>query len=170
MDRSRNARLRAATNEDGPAVEALVFAVLQEYGLAPDPGGIDTDLRDIEGAYGRGGGAFDVLEEDGRLIGCVGVFPADAATCELRKMYLAPGARGRGLGRRLLESALAHARARGFRRVVLETASVLVEAIALYERYGFTPYAADHLSKRCDQAYVLDLARAFGTSADDEPS
>jgi putative acetyltransferase len=72
-------------------------------------------------------------------------------------MYLARPARGRGCGRRLLEHALARAAALGFTRVVLETASVLREAVALYERSGFRPYVSEHLAARCDTAYYLDL-------------
>ena len=72
-------------------------------------------------------------------------------------MYLAPSARGQGFGRRLLEHALARAADLGFSRVVLETASVLREAVALYERYGFQRYTTEHLASRCDTAYYLDL-------------
>jgi putative acetyltransferase len=72
-------------------------------------------------------------------------------------MYLSQKVRGQGQGRRLLEYALAQAKEIGFRRVVLEMASVLKEAIALYQLYGFRPYEAPHLSQRCDGAYVLDL-------------
>lgn len=168
-------RLRLATNADCDPVRNMVFAVLAEYGLAPDPGCTDADLRDIERAYLARGGVFYVLEEqDGSIIGSYGLYPiadcglqiADssrkasvqsAVTCELRKMYLHRDHRGKGLGRRLLEHALAEARRLGFRTVTLETASILKEAVRLYERYGFTPYTPAHLSCRCDQAYVLQL-------------
>jgi putative acetyltransferase len=158
MSASEDIRLRPATNADGPAIQSLVFAVLGEHGLSPDPAGTDADLRDIESYYQRRGGAFDVLERtDGSVLGCVGLAPIDSDTCELRKMYLIPSARRRGLGRRLLDSALCKAEALGFRRIVLETASVLTEAVALYKRYGFKPYSPEHLSKRCNEAYLLDL-------------
>ena len=151
-------RLRPATSADGPAVRDLVFGVLREYGLKPDPADTDADLNDIEASYLARGGLFQVLETpDGRIIGSVGLYPLGPGVCELRKMYLAPAARGQGQGRRLLEHALAAARARGFRRIVLETATVLKEAIALYRRYGFQPYQADHVASRCDQTYALDL-------------
>jgi putative acetyltransferase len=115
-------------------------------------------LNDLESSYTARGGLFDVLEApDGRIVGSVALYPLEPGVCELRKMYLARSARGRGEGRRLLDHALAAARARGFSRVVLETASVLKEAIALYQRYGFKPYQADHVSSRCDQTYSLDL-------------
>jgi len=152
-------RLRPATNSDCEPVRNLVFTVLGEYGLKPDPRCTDADLDDIEQSYLARGGMFRVLEDkDGAIIGSYGLYPTEPGVCELRKMYLRRDHRGQGLGRRLLEDALACARQAGFRRVNLETASVLKEAIRLYERYGFRPCQADHLSCRCDQAYTLDLA------------
>jgi N-acetylglutamate synthase-like GNAT family acetyltransferase len=151
-------QLREATNADGAPIRDLVFAVLAEYGLKPDPGATDADLSDIEQSYFARGGTFCILEDqDGSVVGAYGLYPMEHRTCELRKMYLRRNCRGQGLGRRLLDDALAKARGLGFARVVLETASVLKEAIALYERYGFAPYQPDHLSARCDHAYLLEL-------------
>ena len=153
-----NPSFRAATNADRFAIESLVFCALHEYGLKPDPAGTDADLSDIESAYQDAGGIFDVLTDgQGCVIGTVAVSRVDSATCELRKMYLAREARGKGLGRSLLEHALRRAAERGFRRVVLETASVLREAVALYESRGFRRYAPAHMAARCDSAYYLDL-------------
>jgi putative acetyltransferase len=152
--------LRPATNADRQVVTALVFSVLREYGLTTDPEATDADLCDLEGQYAGRGGAFDVLEDaKGVVQGCVGLYPLDPVTCELRKMYLRPDVRGLGLGRRLLDHALNRAQAFGFKRVTLETSSGLAEAIRLYTRAGFRAYQADHMSQRCDQAYVLDLER-----------
>ena len=150
--------LRPATNADGESARTLVFAVLREHGLEPDPEGTDADFADLEGFYRARGGAFDVLvDEAGTIFGTVGLLPVDETTVELRKMYLAPNARGRGLGRRLLDHALARARALGFRRVILETHTVLKAATALYRSYGFTPYTACHVSRRCNATLALDL-------------
>lgn len=158
MSKSTSPQLRPATNADSRQVRDLVFAVLEEYGLKPDPGCTDADLDDIEQSYFARGGAFRVLENrDGSIIGAYGLYPMGNQTCELRKMYLRREYRGQGLGRNLLEDALTKARQLGFKRVVLETASVLREAIALYESYGFVPHQPDHLSARCDQAYRLEL-------------
>ena len=151
-------RLRPATNADCEPVRTLVFKVLSEYGLKPDPGCTDADLDDIEQSYLSRGGIFRVLEDkDGSVVGSYGLYPTEPGVCELRKMYLRRDCRGQGLGQRLLEDALANARQLGFRRVTLETASVLKEAIRLYERCGFRPCRTAHLSCRCDQAYALDL-------------
>ncbi len=150
--------LRAATNRDREAIEALVFGVLAEYGLKPDPGATDADLQNIELSYIARGGLFDVLvDEAGQVVGSVGLFALSRTICELRKMYLAAPARGLGSGRRLLDHALNRARELGFARVVLETAAVLRDAVALYERNGFHRYAPEHMAARCDAAYFLDL-------------
>ena len=151
-------RMRRASNEDREEVTRLVYSVLKEYGLELDPGATDADLADIEQSYLARGGAFFVLEEQGgSIIGAYGLYPIDSQTCELRKMYLDKSHRGKGLGKSLLEGALAEARKLGFQRMTLETASVLKEAIALYESYGFVEYEPTHLSTRCDQAYFLQL-------------
>jgi putative acetyltransferase len=151
-------RLRPATNADCQRVVDLVYTVLGEYGLQPDPQGTDADLNDIEQSYLQRGGVFYVLEgKDGSIIGSYGLYPMEAGACELRKMYLHRDYRGEGHGRRMLKDALAKAKQLGFKRITLETASVLKEAIRLYESYGFQPYRPDHLSCRCDQAYALDL-------------
>jgi putative acetyltransferase len=150
--------LRPATNNDRAEIETLVFGILAEYGLCPDPAGIDSDLHDLRASYETSGGAFDVLVDDaGKVVGSVGLLRVSASICELRKMYLARPVRGQGWGRRLLEHALNRATQLGFARVVLETATILSDAIALYERYGFRPYKPDHFAGRCDKAYYLDL-------------
>lgn len=153
-----NLRLRVANNSDCKHIADLVFGVLNEYGLKPDPVSTDADIKDIESSYFSGGGTFLVLEaKDGSIVGAYGLCPLQGHTCELRKMYLHKAYRGRGLGKLLMDDALAKARQLGFRKIVLETASVLVEAIALYKSYGFAEYTPDHLSSRCDQAYSLEL-------------
>lgn len=150
--------LRPATNADRADIERLVFAALEEHGLEPDPASTDSDLLDIQTSYFAGGGTFDLLMNDsGQIVGSVGLCRVSDYVCELRKMYLAPETRGCGWGRRLLDHALARAAELGFHRVVLETASVLYAAIALYERYGFQRYNPEHLAARCDAAYYLDL-------------
>lgn len=145
----------------------MVFSCLLEYGLKPDPEGTDADLSDLEGFYRPPDGWFSVLvDPSGRVMGSVGLKRREAGTVELRKMYLDPGCRGRGLGRRLLEAALAEARSRGYHRVVLETAEVLKEAVSLYRRAGFVPVSGAPHVCRCDLVMELALDRPPGACAD----
>ena len=129
-----------------------------EYGVLGEIGASDADLDDIKLHYFRGGGCFEVVEDGtNRIVGCAGLYPLNSCRAELCKMYLEQSARGRGLGKRLLEDLLEAARKSGFREVWLETNSVLTKAISLYMKYGFQPVDADHLLQRCDVAYLLRL-------------
>lgn len=149
--------IRPATSADTEAIKTLVFSVLREYGLSPDSDTTDKDLDAIEEIYFQRGGYFGVVEDNNRIVACVGLHRETADTCELRKMYCQLGNRGKGLGKKLLEFALDKARELGFSHVTLETASSLKEAISLYQKYGFVSYSPDHLSERCDQAFELYL-------------
>jgi len=158
MSKAASVTLRPARNEDREAVASLVTSVLEEYGLKSDPCHTDTDLKDLEFHYHARGGRFDVLENSaGQIIGCVGLYPLDTHSVELRKMCLRKDARRKGLGKKLLDHAVTSAKKMGYKRVTLETAAVLTEAIKLYTKYGFEPFVAQHLATRCDQAFVLEL-------------
>lgn len=148
---------RIATNADAESIRELIFGVLDEYGLEPDVDGIDLDLFDIEKYYIERGGVFEVLEDTtGRIVGTVGLYPVDEDAIELRKMYLEKDIRGKGLGKAILSRMIATAEALGFKKIVLETATPLVEAIGLYKSFGFRSVEAVH-TPRCDQAFYLDI-------------
>jgi putative acetyltransferase len=150
--------IRCASNHDRERVVAHVFDILSEYGLPPDPDSKDSDLNNLERNYIHSGGVFELIEDkEGNLLGTYGLYPLDKDTCELRKMYFVPQVRGRGLGWQVLERAVEHARRLGFKSIVLETVSVLKEAIRLYTRFGFVPMQAKHISPRVDRAYILKL-------------
>ena len=153
-------QLRDARPADGNAIRMIVESVLHEYRLSADPADTDADLQNVTDSYQKRGGVFRVLiDETGAIVGCGGLYPLADGEVEIRKMYFLPSARGKGYGRRLLDELLSEATKRGYRRVVLETASHLKEAIALYRSAGFTPYAREHLACRCDQAMALDLTK-----------
>ena len=154
----QNYSFRAANNQDIPAIKELIFKVLLEFGLQPDPESTDADLNDIETNYHQNNGVFHVIENpDGEIIGTGGITRDSPTSCELRKMYLAKSTRGLGLGKKMLQQLLFDARKLGYKQVTLETASVLENAIALYKGAGFIPFRPGHLAARCDQAYKLDL-------------
>jgi GNAT superfamily N-acetyltransferase len=104
-------------------------------------------------------GVFLVAREAGRAVGCGGVCRFDGDRAELKRMYVVPEARGRGLGRRLLDELEAAARRLGYRGIVLETGNLHHEALALYASAGYAPipcygpYAARALS-RCFEKHL----------------
>lgn len=112
---------RRATNRDRAAAARVVDEALREYGLHVLPDSSDVDLTDLEAHYDARGGRFELLEgADGEALGVLGWRPAGDprdGVVELKKLYLAPAARGRGLGRRALERAVGAAQAAGARAV-----------------------------------------------------
>ena len=82
-------------------------------------------------------GVFLVVRDEGRAIGCGGVCRFDETRAELKRMYVVPDARGRGLGRQLLVELEAEARRLGYAGIVLETGDRQPEALGLYESAGY---------------------------------
>jgi N-acetylglutamate synthase-like GNAT family acetyltransferase len=150
MQKAGDYTLRRATNADMPAVWSLISSVLQSYGITTNQATTDKDLVDIEANYWDRKGAFFVLLEGQAVIGTAALHHETDAVCELCRMYLAPQYRGQGLGRRLLELCVREARERGFEEICLKTASVLVEAISLYKRAGFTVVKGAEAGGNCD--------------------
>ena len=155
---------RRATNQDQDIVVAIVDGALREYGLGVLLASSDIDLTNVEHHYDARGGRLEVIEDaHGAALGIVGWRDAGGGVVELKKLYLAPEARGRGLGRRAVARVIDLARAIGARTIVLETADVLAEANRLYQRCGFRPVRGTEaasfnvLSEQCDLAYRLDL-------------
>jgi GNAT superfamily N-acetyltransferase len=103
----------------------------------PEPGATHFHLDPEEVADGCG--AFLVVYQDGTPVGCGALRLLDAATAELKRMYVSPSVRGRGLGRRLVAALEGEARALGVRRLVLETGVRQAAALALYRATGFHP-------------------------------
>ncbi len=151
--------VRPAVAEDIGAIVELVTGVLAEFGLTFGIGATTDDhLRELPHSYTDGGGMFWVAHVDGALAGTCGVYPVEPPeTFELRKMYLLPTTRGLGLGTRLLDIAVDWTRARGGKRLVLDTVEQMTRAIAFYEANGFVRDDAQRRGPRCSRGYRREL-------------
>lgn len=150
--------IREVAPEDVDAVVRFVTESLAEFGLAFGVGAkTDDDLPHLPGSYREHGGAFWVAYEGDALVGTAGVFPVAPATYELRKMYVRPSTRGSGLGRRLLETAVAWTRAHGGTHLVLDTMEKMTRAIAFYEAHGFVRDDTQKRGDRCSRGYIRIL-------------
>jgi GNAT superfamily N-acetyltransferase len=83
-------------------------------------------------------GTFVIARSEGTAVGCGALRLLDETTAELKRMYVEPKVRGRGVGKQILEHLETAAETLGARRLVLETGTYQTEAIALYRRAGFT--------------------------------
>jgi putative acetyltransferase len=119
---------------------ALIGALNAELSSRyPEPGATHFRLDAEEVAEGRG--AFLIAYRSGQPVGCGALRRIDARTGEIKRMYVSPEERGRGVGRVILETLEVEARGLGIARPVLETGARQPEAIALYERAGFSTIA-----------------------------
>ena len=83
-----------------------------------------------------------LAEYEGKLAGCVALHKIDDDVCEMKRLYLKPAFRGKGLGRVLAEEILRQARAIGYRRLRLDTVEpVMKDAVVMYRRLGFREIA-----------------------------
>jgi putative acetyltransferase len=86
-----------------------------------------------------GHGTFVIARLDGRAVGCGALRRLDDTSAEVKRMYVEPELRGRGIAKKILDHIEAAARVMGVRRLVLETGIYQAEAIGLYRRVGFNP-------------------------------
>lgn len=137
--------------------------VLAEFGLAFGEGSdSDAQLFGLPSSYEAQGGRFWVATLDGALVGTCGVYPVGRESYELRKMFLAPSARGRGLGRRLLYTCILFLREQDAAELVIDTTDQMRQAQSFYEANGFVRDDQQLRGCRCSRGYRLDLKRAGG--------
>lgn len=133
--------LRPLEKADNVAIAALIRSVLTEFG-ANKPGTVFTDptTDNLFDLFQTHNSFYYVAESEGHILGGCGIYPTpglpDGCT-ELVKLYLDADARGKGVGRRLMELSFEKARALGYREIYLETLPELRIAVGLYEQLGF---------------------------------
>src|SRR5210317_2216942 len=92
---------RKAAKGDETLAKKIIFPILEEYGLSPDPVETDADLEDLDRAYEGGFFGF-ILNEGKEEVGTFGLFKINDEIAEIRKMYLISAVRGNGLGKWML--------------------------------------------------------------------
>lgn len=146
---------RRATEDDTKAIVDLVSSVLLEYGLPVELKSTDSDLFDTKTHYKEG--YFGVITKEDNIVATYGITPIDAHATEIRKMYALPNARGKGLGKWMVNHLIQLSKENNYKFVELETSSLLKEAVGLYEHMGFEEIKSENKTLRCDKSYKLKI-------------
>jgi carbonic anhydrase len=156
-----NSVLPASSEDDIQVVRQL----FEEYAasLAVDLSfqNFERELASLPGDYSPPRGALFLAHADGSAIGCIGLRPFSESVGELKRLYVVPAFRGRGLARSLISAAIVAARQVGYRGLVLDTLVSMQPAIALYESFGF---------ERTDAYYANPLPGVLYFRASLEPN
>ena len=141
--------VREATDPaDVGAVRGLVLAHVDERATTPGVEHMKADALALPGPYVAPRGAIWLAHAGDESVGCVALRPLPDRVGEVKRMYVAPGWRGRGVGRALLETLIERARTLGYQRLRLGTLADMTTAQALYQSLGFAPidrYRADEM-------------------------
>ena len=149
--------IRKAKRGDEAKVLDLVEEVLGYYDLELNPEVEDLDITDIPKYYTQNNGDFEVIEFKGKIVGSYGIYKLDEETCELRKMYLNQSFQGLGLGNIMVENSFKLAKELNYKKITLQTNSVLYKAVKLYKKYGFEEFD-EEVCDRCDIAMIKSIA------------
>ncbi len=134
-------KIRKILPLDNKIVANIIREVMTEFEVTGEKTSFwDKEVDYMFEAYDNEQSEFFVLTNNKKVIGCGGYGPlegGDKKTCELRKMYFLPTARGKGLGKQLLKLCLENAKKLGYQKCYLETAGSMWQAQNLYKKMGF---------------------------------
>lgn len=152
-DKVGNPRLSMMQVESPVQIEQareLFLEYAQSLGFSLCFQNFDQELADLPGDYAPPEGRLLLAVYRGQLAGCVALHQAGPGICEMKRLYLRPQFRGKGMGRILAESVISEARALGCRKMRLDTVEpVMPNAVAMYRRLGFKeiePYRANPIA------------------------
>ena len=130
-------QIRPAIGADIPHVQQMLREYVKWIGLDLAFQEIDAELDLMPGDYAPPLGALFVAVEGDRYLAMIALRPLEGAVAEMKRLYVRPEARGRGLARRLIARLCEEAKRLNYTELRLDTLPMMGEAQALYEACGF---------------------------------
>jgi GNAT superfamily N-acetyltransferase len=150
--------LQATTPREWDEAQRLVREYAASLNVDLSFQNFDRELQHFTTEYAAPNGAFILAEDAGQYVACIGLRQFSEGIGEIKRLYVAPAARGRGLGRLLVERIIADARGIGYGSLLLDTLPFMKEAQSLYVALGFKPTAPYRYNPVAGSAFLrLDL-------------
>lgn len=134
-------QIRRVVPADIPHVREMLQEYVEWIGLDLAFQEIGAELDGLPGEYAPPRGALFVAIDGRRYLGMIALRPIDGPVGEMKRLYVRPDARGRGLARKLITTLCDEAKRLGYSELRLDTLPMMGEAQALYEAYGFVDIA-----------------------------
>jgi putative acetyltransferase len=156
MGQKSEVHIRYASGVDDIAVVRTLF---EEYansiGFSLCFQGFDQELADLPGKYAPPTGCLFLAECEGKVAGCIALKMLAEGKCEMKRLYVRPGFRGKKIGRLLAERLIDEARGLGYVEMYLDTiSSKMAEAVLLYRSLGFEECPPYYHNPQPDALYM----------------
>ncbi len=138
-------QIRQIEERDNAAIAQVIRNIFEEFG-APRCGTVYTDptTDDLYALFRQPGSIYWVAETDSEIAGGCGIFPTPGLPphyAEMVKFYIAPQARGKGLGKELMQKSIEWAQEHHYTHLYIESLPQFAKAVSIYEKQGFVPIA-----------------------------
>jgi putative acetyltransferase len=151
------ALFQASTTEHLAQARTLFLEYADSLGFSLCFQNFDEEVRNLPGAYDLPYGRLLLAQDSEALAGCVALRKLEGDVCEMKRLYVRPAYRGKGIGRLLVDRVIAEARVIGYQRMRLDTIeSSMKGAIALYRKIGFREIPA-YRTNPIDGALYMEL-------------
>ena len=151
---------QAVTPEHLAQARKLFLEYASSLGFSLCFQGFEQEVAGLPGDYAPPQGRLLLGRLGQEPVGCVALHPLEPGTCEMKRLYVRPQFRGHGVGKALLNTVLAEARAMGYRRMRLDTVEpVMQDAVRMYRSYGFreiAPYRENPIPGALYMELILD--------------
>jgi ribosomal protein S18 acetylase RimI-like enzyme len=142
--------IQAVSVEHIEQARKLFLEYAESLGFSLSFQGFDEEVSNLPGAYAPPRGRLLLAQREGQGAGCIALRQLDHQICEMKRLYVRPAYRGKGVGRLLVDRVIAEAGSIGYERMRLDTIeSSMQDAIALYRRIGFreiAPYRSNPIA------------------------
>ena len=150
--------VHAATEEHYKEVRNLFAEYADSLGFDLEFQEFSRELATLPGQYASPQGCILLAKDSDQVMGCVALRPLEDGICEMKRLYVVPGFRGRGIGRDLAQMVVNEARERGYIKMRLDTIESMKEARTLYSSLGFYAIEAYRYNPIEETSYMeLDL-------------